>query len=95
MRPSHGSYRLADFLCCAHLFFWAALIRARAAALRVRFPPRPLWRAGPLTMLLVSIPLSKLRTCFNRAISLSIAAINSDVFIGSPVYDSRNKMVKK
>jgi len=84
-------YRLAALFCCAHLFFCAALIRARAAALRVRLPPR---RLAPLTSLRVSVPASKLRTCFSRAISLSIAATRSDDCIGSLVYNSYTRWSK-
>jgi hypothetical protein len=46
---------LADFFCAVHLFFCAALIRARASALTVRLPPRRLWRAAPLSKLRASI----------------------------------------
>ena len=91
-RPGQRLYRCAALFCCAHLFFWAALIRALAAALSVRLSPR--WLA-PLTPLRVSIPASKLLTCFNRTISLSIAAINSDVFIGSQSMVSSTRSSKQ
>jgi hypothetical protein len=33
-----NAHCFVDFFFCAHLFFWAALIRARASALMTRLP---------------------------------------------------------
>jgi len=67
---------LAAFLCAAHLFFIAALIRALPSAL---IAPRLLPRFPVL-------PASSFRACCSRDISASIAAINWDVFLTREVY---------
>src|SRR5271156_681056 len=51
---------LHGLLCCAHLFRWAAPIRARASALMTRLAPR-----------VPALPANSLRACCRREISAS------------------------
>jgi hypothetical protein len=81
MEPeSKGPYFPAVF-AFAHLVFWAAAMRARPAALIVRFPDLVDDFGAFLLALLVGPPANRALASWSRSISASIAARISFVSI--------------